>query len=115
MTPVTIDDFTAGLLTALALAKTIRSIRLDTRFYHAASVAFRTLQHDPNFDVRFRIRPHPVHGDSDTLRAGILHAIRDGIVHFESPSSTLKLSPKSRPTPVYEELASQFLKAYGQP
>jgi hypothetical protein len=68
---LTADEFFMGLFSALATrGRPAISIRMD-RFDRILAHVFEELQRnadEENIDLRFRIRPHPIHGDSPTVR-----------------------------------------------
>lgn len=82
------DAFFRGLFSALALKGVkVISIRGD-RFDRALADVFETLMSvadDRAVDVRFRIRPHPVHGDSGLVRDSIATAAQLGLISLDNP------------------------------
>lgn len=82
------DDFFAGLFAALALrgqtALSIRADRFDGSFKSVFDELNRRAQGE-DIDIRFRIKPHPLHGDSSTVRDGIAAAAQRGLISFDSP------------------------------
>src|SRR4051794_28362718 len=89
MAKVTADDFFAGLFAALIEKgqKTL-SIRVD-RFDPAIASVFGSLQEQAgkhgDLTIRFRVRPHPVHGDSMTVRNALAAAAQRDIISFDNP------------------------------
>lgn len=88
MRRLTADDFLTGLLAGLAIRgwKAI-SIRSD-RFDRALSTTFTKLKElasDESLNVSFRIRPHPFHGDSTTVREAISNAAQRDLVSLDNP------------------------------
>ncbi len=86
MTTLTADGFFDGLISALTvLGYTKISIR-NTQFDKAIEKVFKDLKESQKDTVfRFRIRSHPVHGDSKTLRTMISHAAQRGTVSLDNP------------------------------
>jgi light-regulated signal transduction histidine kinase (bacteriophytochrome) len=121
------DDFFTGLFAALALkgksAFTLRS----TRFDEAVAEAYRELREqasDSGVDVRFRIRLHPLYGDSTTIRDSLTRAAQRDLISFDNPEYQdvrLKLSSESAELfleglplrrELYLHLADRFLAFY---
>ena len=88
MRRITADDFFSGLFAALAL-KGYKTISLrNERFDKALAVLFQELldrAQQEDLDVRFRIREHPIHGDSTTVRRGISDAAQRGVISLDNP------------------------------
>lgn len=88
MKRLTADDFFSGLFVALAL-RDIRTISLrDEQFDQTLERIFNQLQGAPesrDLDVRFRIRVHPIHGDSGTVRHAIADAAQRGVISLDNP------------------------------
>lgn len=85
---VTADDFFTGLFAALAIKgmNTI-SIRKD-RLDKALLPVFERMRKDAasnDLDLRFRVRLHPVHGDSITVRNGIYNAAQRDLISLDNP------------------------------
>ncbi len=85
---LTSADFFTGLCAALALRgyETI-SLR-DERFGKATANVFQGLMsraEQEGLDIRFRIRLHPIHGDSIVVRDAILHAAQRSMISLDNP------------------------------
>ncbi len=124
---LTADDFFTGLFAALVLKgyKTI-SIR-DERFDKSVALVFDDLQglaEREHLDLRFRIRVHPIHGDSATVRHSISDAVQSGIISLDNPEYQdirLRLEPRVAETilddipggrNLFDGLADQFVRRY---
>lgn len=124
---MTADDFFTGLLAALALRNyqtvSIRNGRLD----RALAQVFLELERwteQQGIDVDFRIRVHPVHGDSKTARGAVIRAVQRGLVGFDSPELQdvrLRIEPAEARVVLgrlaggrllYDALADVFLRCY---
>ncbi len=85
---MTADDFFTGMIAALAI-KGERSISIrEDRFDRAMELAYRELLRRAEkeaLDVEFRIRRHPLHGDSQTIRACLSSAIQNDLVSLDNP------------------------------
>lgn len=121
MSVVLSQDFFAGIFAALAV-RGVTTFPLDDNFHRAMEAAFNRLrERSSEFDVRFRIRRHPIHGDSEVVREGIASAAAGMMLVLEGPSfnvarltmgddfvaSLLAMLPGGRA--LYEELASVFV------
>jgi hypothetical protein len=117
------EDFFTGIFAAFA-ARGITSLKLDDRFHRAMEVAFECLFAKTNeLDVRFRIRVHPIHGDSEVVHDGLRRGASSGMLSYIGPSyrearitveeglaeALLAALPGGRV--LYEELAEAFLAA----
>jgi hypothetical protein len=121
------DDFFTGLLAALRLkGHTSISIRGD-RFDQALAAVFQALQDAApaqDLDIRFRIRLHPVHGDSSTVRDSLYQAVQRNLISLDNPEYQdirLKLTPAEAHAVLlelpggdkfYADLADRFLEQY---
>lgn len=80
---LTADDFVTGLLCGLAVCG-VRTLSFGgTRLDRAASETADELA--PEVDMRFRIRPHFIHGDSPTLRDALAGAAQSGLISYDGP------------------------------
>lgn len=121
------DDFITGLFAGLALAgQTTLSIRGDRfdRIMHGVFDELVERSSDADVDVRFRIRPHPVHGDSMTLRDAISAAAQRDLISLDNPEYQdirFKFGPSDAAqildrlpggSELFNPLANSFLEAY---
>jgi hypothetical protein len=85
---LTADDFFTGLLAALAYrGRKVISIR-NERFDAILADVFADLlskASDEGLDVRFRIRPHFIHGDSVTVRDAVAAATQADLISLDNP------------------------------
>ena len=124
---LTADDFFTGLFSALAEKKeSVFSLR-GQRFDKAVEQTFSALvarAPSLSLDLRFRIRLHPIHGDSSTIRDAISRAAQRDIVGLDNPEFQdvrLKVTGKDAPLllaslpagpALYAELADRFMRYY---
>jgi len=124
---ITIDDFFTGLFAALAAKRySTISLRRD-RLDRALDSVFKDLfEHagEKDLDLRFRIRIHPTHQDSITVRNGIYNAVQRDLISLDNPEyqdirlriqqdeavAVLERLPGGRT--LYDDLADSFLKQY---
>jgi hypothetical protein len=127
---LTADEFFTGLFAALALrGRSTISIRGD-RFDRLLADVFGELRDraiDDNIDLRFRIRPHRIHGDSPTVRSAISAATQADLISLDNPEYQdirFKIGPDDAEyfftaLPVSKELfldlADKFLEEYDAP
>jgi hypothetical protein len=127
---LTADDFLTGLFASLALqGRTRISIRSDD-FDRAVSVAYTRLKErasQEGINVRFRVKPDPIHGDSATVRDSIARAAQRRLISLNNPEYqdiTLELA-KRQPElllnnipggrHLFDELAGVFLRSFEPP
>lgn len=126
---LTADDFFAGLLAALAKRrKTVFSIRTD-QFDPVVKEVYEKLAANATaegLNLRFRIKPHPIHRDSLTIQNALARAAQRDIISFDNPEYQdirIKLGKKDADriletlpgrSELYDELAEDFLNAYGR-
>ncbi len=124
---MTADDFFAGLFAALAdRGLTTFSIRID-QFDPVVNRVFDPLTElakAEDIQVRFRIKPHPVHHDSLTIQNALARAAQRDLISFDNPEYQdirIKLgSDEARRildgvpggSALYEQLADEFVDAY---
>ena len=123
----TTDDFVTGILAALVLRNipTIsrQDIRLDGAFAKVFSEDLGEQAELHNLDIRFRIRQHPIHGDSFTLRDAILSAALRGLLTFDVPGGDIRLQINASwaqdilsglpgSPEMYKGLAAKFVECY---
>jgi len=124
---MTADDFFAGLFAALARrGLTTFSIRVD-QFDPIVRRVFDRLTEragQENLNLRFRIKPHPVHQDSLTIQSALARAAQRDLISFDNPEYQdikIKLATDEaerileglpgRPR-FYDDLADEFVDAY---
>lgn len=87
-TSVTADDFFTGLFAALTLKGppviSGRGRRLDKALALTFD-EFRKLAAAENLDVQFRIRLHPFHQDSVTVKNEISYAAQQNLISLDNP------------------------------
>ncbi len=88
MVRLTADDFFTGLFAAL-VSKGIPVISIrNERFEEALAPVFdklKALAVGQGLDLRFRIRLHPFHNDSTTVRDAIYNAAQSGLISLDNP------------------------------
>jgi hypothetical protein len=88
MIDMTIDDFFAGLFAALVFNGR-KGLSLRNECFDSSLVpVFEKLQQlapSKDLDIQFRIRLHPFHGDSITVRDGIYSAAQHGLISLDNP------------------------------
>jgi hypothetical protein len=85
---LTADDFFTGFFAALAVKKYETVARGGQSFDRALADAFenfRMLADGQKLRVGFRIRLHPIHGDSIAIRDGIAMAVRRDLISLDNP------------------------------
>jgi hypothetical protein len=83
------DDFFTGLFAALAARRFETVGQTDESFFQAVERAFDRLQQqalERRLDVRFRVRLHPIHRDSEVVREGLSRAARARLVSLDNPA-----------------------------
>lgn len=127
VTKVTLNDFLSGLLAALAIkGQEVLSLR-QGRADRALAMVFEEFHKsaiDENLDVQFRIRLHPFHRDSISMRKAIFKAAQRDLISFDNPEFQdirLKLT-KDEANKVlsglpinrehFLEIAERFLESY---
>jgi hypothetical protein len=124
---LTANDFFLGLFATLRLrGQSAISIRGD-RFDSVIKALYDELldrSSDENLDVRFRVRPHRVYGDSDTVRKALRSAAQRRLISFDNPEyldiriqmdeadAARKLQRLPVAPELFDELADQFLREY---
>lgn len=123
---ISADDFFTGLLAAIAYRGRRRiSIRGERFDAIIASVVQELLErHGDQVDLRFRVRPHYIHGESTTVRDAIAAATQADLISLDNPEYQdirLKIAPATADDiledmpvdkDVFLELADSFLSAY---
>ena len=126
---LTADDFFTGFLAALALrgraTLSLRKDRFDKAVAHTFSLLL-SIASENNLNLRFRIRLHPYHQDSQTLRDAITSAVQRDLISLDNPEYQdlrLKIAPNDaefylRDLPggqdLYLSLVDRFLDHYEQ-
>jgi hypothetical protein len=85
---LTADDFFTGLFSALALKDwsviSLRGDRFDAAVARVFSVLERIAKKD-GYDLRFRVRLHPLHSDSSTVRDSVTSAVKRDLISLDNP------------------------------
>jgi hypothetical protein len=85
---ITADDFFAGLFAALAArGENTLSIRVD-QFDPVIKEVFDYLSANAekeNVQLRFRIKPHPIHRDSLAIQGALARAAQRDLISFDNP------------------------------
>ena len=107
---MTADDFFTGLFAALAVRGSdffsIRNERFDAALAETFANDLRPMADAEDIELDFRIRLHPIHGDSLTVRDGISNAAQRDLISLDNPEYQdirLKLTPKDA-EPILEQL-----------
>lgn len=122
-----VDDFTTGLIAALAESG-ISVVNIRGRvFYEAVVVAFNEFKQraiSANVEPRFALRVNRVYGDSPAVRDALTRAVQRDLISLDNPEYVdmrLKLSKKDAApyltklpgTPeLYRASAAKFLASY---
>lgn len=127
MQSLLIDDFFTGLFSALAARGLSNYTVRGELFDHAVEEVSRRLidrSKDYGVKIRFRIRTHAVHKDSEVVRDALASAAQRGVISLDNPEFVdmrIKLSRESalknlKELPggehLYEEVADDFLRVY---
>lgn len=86
---ITEADFLTGIFAVLTL-RGHKTIPLNEFFEKAMAKIFQEFTEHAkqnDFEMRFRIRPHPLHGDSGTIHNGVLGAMQRRIISLDSPAN----------------------------
>ena len=124
---MTADDFFAGLFAGLAMrGLTTFSIRID-QFDPPIKRVFDGLAQraaEAELNLRFRIKPHPLHQDSLTIQGALARAAQRDLISFDNPEYQdihIKLAQDEAVRvlaglpggpELYEALADEFVRAY---
>ena len=84
-------DFFIGIFAALS-SRDRKTLLFNDSFERAMERVFRELTDyakKKGVELRFRIRLHPFHGDSQTIYRGILTAAQMGIIALDSPGNRI--------------------------
>jgi hypothetical protein len=127
---LTADEFFTGLFAALALrgrpAISIRGDRFD-KILARIFDELRVKADAEDIDLRFRIRPHRIHGDSPTVRAAVKAATQADLISLDNPEyqdirfkigredAEFFLASLPLPKDVFDWLAESFLDQYDAP
>ena len=85
---ISATDFFTGLFAAFALKGTTTVSIHEQRFDRALAHVFETLMKqadEEGLDIRFRVRLHPIHGDSIAVRDSIYSLAQRDIVSLDNP------------------------------
>jgi hypothetical protein len=124
---MTSDDFFTGLFAALALrghhVLTLRAERFDQAIESIVDELMKKARAN-DIDVRFRVRLHPIHGDSQTVRDALASAAQRDLISFDNPeyqdirlrigANDAKAFLDTLPggVPLFDDLAIKFLRSY---
>lgn len=82
---MSLDEFMTGLICAHVVLGH-RTIDLtENRFDDACTEAFRKLDAEGTFDLRFYVTTHRVYGDSGTVREAVARAVSRGLITIDFP------------------------------
>ena len=127
MSAISENDFFAGMMAALKIEGfdtiSLRGGRFDAAMARAAE-RLQNVAPERGYEMEFRIKPHPIHGSSATLRACVSAAVQADIVGLLNPEyqdlqlkiddgeahRMLQWLPGSED--LYLELAKEFDRAY---
>lgn len=123
------DDFFAGLFAGLAYRGKRRISVRGSRFDEAVAEVVSDLEarYGDEINLRFRVRPHYIHGGSTTVRDAIAAATQADLISLDNPEYQdirFKIGPSmaerilsSLPLEkdVFLEVADDFLRSYEQP
>jgi len=85
---LTADDFFTGLFASLKLRGVQTFSLRNDKFDSVLAFVFQKLtklSSEKSIDVRFRIRLHPIHGDSATVRDSITNAAQRDLISLDNP------------------------------
>ena len=121
------SDFITGLIAGLALENVhVLSLR-NNRFDRAMERLFEDLKKEATeqgLNIRFRIRTHPVHGDSVLIQQALYEAAQRDLVSLDNPEFQdirLKISSDEAPSylnnvpgspEMYQRLAKLLIEYY---
>jgi hypothetical protein len=124
---LTANDFFTGLFSALKLrgesSFSIRDDRFD-RVIKELYDEFDKRADDAGVELGFRIKPHPIYGESKTVRTALSAAAQNRIISFDNPEyldvrikldedeANRKLARLHVQPGLFEDLASDFLVLY---
>ena len=84
---ISVDDFVSGLIASGTLLGMRTWSLAGDRLDRGAEAAFFKLK-EKTGGVAFRIRCHPIHGDSSAFRDALLAAAQRGLVTFDCPGAS---------------------------
>lgn len=84
-----LSDLLTGLLAALALQKvsglSIRRNRFDKALAKLVDTDLTDAANKHGLAVKFRVRPHEIHGDSAVVQRALYEAAQRDLIAFENP------------------------------
>lgn len=91
ITRITAIDFFNGIFAILAL-RDYKTLLFNKRFEEAIAEIFQEFMkyaEQGKVELRFRIRLHWFHGDSETIQNGIFTAMQIGIITLDGPGNRI--------------------------
>lgn len=88
---ITEADFFSGIFAVFSL-KGYKILLFNKAFEEAMAKTFQEFTEYANqegVELRFRIRLHPFHNDSETIHSGLLGAVQRRIISFDSPGNEI--------------------------
>jgi hypothetical protein len=99
------SDLLTGIVANLA-ARGVRSFSIHgvtfDRAFHAAYLELKRAAEEQGSEVAFRVRLHPIHGDSETAQEALYGALSGRILTTDSPPSGLaRIAISAEEAPIY--------------
>jgi hypothetical protein len=123
-----LSDLLTGLLAGLALRKitalSIRSNQFDQALARLVDQDVRPEAERLGFVVKFRVRPHEIHGDSTAVQRALYEAAQRDLISLDNPEFQdirLKIGPAEAPSyfeglpgsqEMYEAFSSKLMQYY---
>jgi hypothetical protein len=127
-TSLYLSDLLTGLIAALALQKvsalSIRNNQLDRALARLVDEDLRVEAEKQGFVVKFRVRPHEIHGDSTAVQRALYEAAQRDLISLDNPEYQdirLKIGPAQARSyfeglpgspEMYEGLSTKLLQYY---
>ena len=123
-----LSDLLTGLIAGLALHKitalSIRNNQFDQALARLVDDDLQREAKERGFVVKFRVRPHEIHGDSTAVQRALYEAAQRDLISLDNPEFQdirLKIDPKEAHSyledlpgtaDMYEDLSTKLLKYY---
>jgi hypothetical protein len=123
-----LSDLLTGLIAGLALNKitalSIRNNQFDQALARLVDEDLKQEAERRGFVVKFRVRPHQIHGDSTAVQRALYEAAQRDLISLDNPEFQdirLKIAPSEAPSyfnglpgdpGMYAALSSKLLKYY---
>ena len=123
-----LSDLITGLIAGLALNKitalSIRNNQFDQALARLVDEDLKREAGERGFVLKFRVRPHEIHGDSTAVQRALYEAAQRDLISLDNPEFQdirLKIAPNQArayfeglpgSADMYEQLSTKLLKYY---